>query len=90
MGLRIAIVNSSSFGRRFPEHIERLERLGQVERVRVRDGLSTEQAQARIANQLPMAERNARANKVINSDRPMEKTQAELNQLYMQLLRRIG
>lgn len=62
----------------------------QVERVRVRDGLSTEQAQARIANQLPMAERNARANKVINSDRPMEKTQAELNQLYMQLLRRIG
>jgi phosphoglycerate dehydrogenase-like enzyme len=35
MGLRIAIVNSSSFGRRFPEHIERLERLGQVERVRV-------------------------------------------------------
>ena len=62
----------------------------QVERVRVRDGLSTEQAQARIANQLPMAERNARANKVINSDRPMERTQAELNQLYTQLLRRIG
>ena len=62
----------------------------QIQRVRVRDGLSTEQAQARIANQLPMAERNARANKVINSDRPMEKTQAELNQLYMQLLRRIG
>lgn len=61
----------------------------QLERVRVRDGLSTEQAQARIANQLPMAERNARADKVINSDRPMEKTQAELNQLYMQLLRRI-
>ena len=62
----------------------------QIQRVRVRDGLSTEQAQARIANQLPMAERNARATKVINSDRPMEKTQAELNQLYMQLLRRIG
>ncbi|MDO5323805.1 MAG: dephospho-CoA kinase [Clostridia bacterium] len=62
----------------------------QIERVRVRDGLTTEQAQARIANQLPMAERNARANRVINSDRPMERTQAELNQLYMQLLRRIG
>ena len=62
----------------------------QIQRVQARDGLSVEQAQARIASQLPMAERNARANKVINSDRPMEKTQAELNQLYMQLLRRIG
>ena len=62
----------------------------QLERVRARDGLSTEQAQARIANQLSMAERNARANRVINSDRPVEKTQAELKQLYMQLLHRIG
>ena len=62
----------------------------QIQRVQARDGLSVEQAQARIASQLPMAERNARANRVINSDRPVERTQAELNQLYMQLLRRIG
>ena len=62
----------------------------QLERVCARDGLSAEQAQARIASQLPMAERNARANRVISSDRIVEKTQAELNQLYMQLLRRIG
>ena len=62
----------------------------QIQRVQARDGLSAEQAQARIASQLPMAERNARANRVINSDRPVERTQAELNQLYMQLLRRIG
>jgi len=27
---------------------------------------------------------------VIDSDRPIEKTRAELNQLYQQLLRRIG
>ena len=62
----------------------------QLERVCARDGLSAEQAQARIASQLPMAERNARADRVISSDRIVEKTQAELNQLYMQLLRRIG
>lgn len=30
--LRIAIVNSSSFGKYFPEHLERLQALGQVER----------------------------------------------------------
>ena len=62
----------------------------QVRRVCVRDGMTEEQARARIAGQLPMEKRNARANKVINSDRPVEKTQAELKQLYMQLLRRIG
>lgn len=62
----------------------------QVRRVQARDGMTEEQARARIAGQLPMEERNARANKVINSDRPVEKTQAELNALYMQLLRRIG
>lgn len=62
----------------------------QVRRVQARDGMTEEQARARIAGQLPMEERNARANKVINSDRPVEKTQVELNALYMQLLRRIG
>ena len=62
----------------------------QVRRVQARDGMTEEQARARIAGQLPMEERNARSNKVINSDRPVEKTQAELNALFMQLLRRIG
>jgi phosphoglycerate dehydrogenase-like enzyme len=32
MGVKIAIVNSSSFGRTFPEHIARLKALGQVDR----------------------------------------------------------
>lgn len=32
---KIAIVNSSSFGTRFPSHLERLKKLGEVERVRV-------------------------------------------------------
>lgn len=35
MNYRIAIVNSSSFGRRFPDQMERLEKIGTVERVRV-------------------------------------------------------
>lgn len=35
MDYRIAIVNSSSFGRRFPDQMERLEKIGTVERVRV-------------------------------------------------------
>lgn len=62
----------------------------QVQRVCARDDLSEDQARARISAQLPMEERNARANRVINSARPIEKTQAELGQLYQQLLRRIG
>jgi lactate dehydrogenase-like 2-hydroxyacid dehydrogenase len=32
MSVKIAIVNSSSFGKTFPEHIERLKSLGQVDR----------------------------------------------------------
>jgi len=62
----------------------------QLKRVCERDGLSEDQARARIAGQMSMAERNARAKRVISSDRPIEKTQAELNQLYQQLLRRLG
>ena len=62
----------------------------QLERVIARDNLTDEQAQARIASQMSMEERNARAKRVINSDRPIEKTRGELASLYQQLLRRIG
>ena len=62
----------------------------QLERVIARDNLTDEQAQARIDSQMSMEERNARAKRVINSDRPIEKTRAELASLYQQLLRRIG
>ena len=34
MNYKIAIVNSSSFGQHFPEHMERLKKIGAVERVR--------------------------------------------------------
>lgn len=62
----------------------------QLTRICQRDGLNEAQAAARVASQMPMAERNARAGRVIDSGRSIEKTRAELNQLYQQLLRRIG
>ena len=62
----------------------------QLERIRARDGLSEAQARARVAGQMDMEARNARADRVIDSGRPIEKTCAELEQLYQQLLRRIG
>ena len=61
----------------------------QLARVMERDGLTREQAISRIESQMAMEDRNARATRVINSDRPIEKTRAELNQLYQQLIRRI-
>ncbi len=57
----------------------------QIERVCLRDGLTAEQAQARIDSQLPMAVRNARADQVIDSGRPIEETRATLLQLYRAL-----
>lgn len=35
MSFKIAIVNSSSFGKNFPEHLERLKALGEVDRIEV-------------------------------------------------------
>ena len=62
----------------------------QIQRVRERDGLTEAQARARIANQMPMARRNARAARVIDSARPIEETRSELTRLYRELLGRIG
>lgn len=60
----------------------------QLARVMAR-GLTLEQARARIDSQLSKEERNARANRVIDTDRSIDRTQAELTSLYQQLLRRI-
>ena len=61
----------------------------QLERVMQR-GLTREQAQARIDSQMPSEERSARATRVINTGRPIEKTQAELTNLYQQLLKKLS
>ena len=62
----------------------------QIARVCARDGLSMDQARARIAAQMSMAERNARADRVIDSRRPIEQTRAALRLYYEQLLAQIG
>ena len=62
----------------------------QVARIVARDGLSPEDALARIESQMPLEERNARATHAINTDRPIERTQAELEQLYRAAQRRSG
>lgn len=62
----------------------------QLERIRARDGLDEAQAQARVASQMSMEARNARADRVIDTGRPLEKTRAELSQLFAQLKRRLG
>ena len=62
----------------------------QIARIRERDGLTRTQARARLANQLSSAERAARADVAIDSDRPIEETRAELRRRYEQLLARIG
>ena len=61
----------------------------QLSRVMAR-GLTESQARARIASQMSREERNARATRVINTDRPVEETRAELTALYQQLLARLG
>lgn len=53
-------------------------------------GFTAEQAQARIDSQMSAEERSAKATRIINTDRPVERTQAELTNLYQQLLKRLG
>ena len=65
-----------------------LDRDKQISRVVVRDGLSREQAEARIDSQMPADERNARATHAIDTNRPIERTRAELEQLYRAALKR--
>ncbi len=54
----------------------------QIRRLRVRDGLDREAALQRIASQLPTDEKAARADVVINTDRPICETQALVREAY--------
>ena len=65
-----------------------LDREMQISRIAVRDGLSREDAEARIDSQMPAEERNARATRVINTDQPIERTRSELSQLFHAALKR--
>ena len=67
-----------------------LDREMQISRIAVRDGLSREDAEARIDSQMPADERIARATRAINTDQPIERTRAELEQLYRAAVKRAG
>ena len=54
----------------------------QVRRLLERDGLGREAALQRIRSQLPTEEKAARADVVIDTDRPMEETAATVRELY--------
>lgn len=62
----------------------------QVARVMMRDRVERELVEARIQNQMPAEEKEKLATQVIPTERPMEKTQAELAALYQQVLKRLG
>ena len=58
-----------------------LDRDMQITRVVSRDGISREEAERRIDSQMPSEQRVARATHAIDTDRPIERTRAELEQL---------
>lgn len=60
----------------------------QMARLRERDGLSPEEAARRIASQLPTAEKAARADVVIDTDRSLEETEALIPRLWEAELQR--
>ena len=62
----------------------------QVARVMMRDRVEREQVEARIQNQMPAEEKEKLATQVIPTERPMEKTQAELASMYQHVLKRLG
>ncbi len=65
-----------------------LDPAGQLERLMARDGLSRAEAEARIASQMPLDEKERRASLVIRTNRSMDATRAELTSLLRDLIRR--
>ena len=62
----------------------------QLARVMMRDHIEREDAMARVQSQMPAEEKQKRATYTISTERSIEKTQAELNSLYQQALKRAG
>ena len=57
----------------------------QRDRVAARDDLSAQDIEDRIAAQLPLADKAARADHVIDNDGPLEATEAQVRDLYARL-----
>ena len=66
-----------------------VDRQTQIERVMERDGAAREQAEARIDSQMSMEERAARAARVIDTGRSIERTRGELSSLYNSVLKKL-
>lgn len=64
------------------------DRETQIARVVARDGLTREQAEARIDSMMSQEDRNARATRAINTNQPVERTRQILAQLYRQAEKR--
>lgn len=62
-------------------------RESQISRICARDGISREDAEARIDSMMSTEERNARATHAINTEQPVERTRLILAQLYRQAVR---
>lgn len=58
----------------------------QLERLMSRNGLTEEQAMARIRSQMPLSEKEKRADRTISTDRPLEELRTLMNRLYRQWL----
>ena len=54
----------------------------QIRRLRERSGLNREQAQSRMRSQLPLEEKVARSQYVIDTDRPLDQLRADVQKLY--------
>ena len=59
----------------------------QIARLKERDGLNREEARARIDSQMPTGEKAARADVVINTDRPIEETRLDVLRLWQEEVR---
>lgn len=66
-----------------------LDRATQAERLMARDGMTREQAEARIDSQMPLEEKEHRATVVIDNRRSVEKLNSEVGSLYQALKKRI-
>ena len=66
-----------------------VDREKQIQRLMERNGFSRDDAIQRIDAQMSAADKAARANVVIHTDKPIERTLAEASNLYIGLLRRL-
>ena len=58
----------------------------QLKRLMTRNGLTEEQAMARIQSQMPLSDKEKLADRTISTDRPLEELRARMGRLYRQWL----